>query len=411
MSTDDTVATGTVADPDNGGPRGKRRRPSVSAVSSVIAVLVIVGVLVGVAVHSANQYFVFSPGTAPLVTTNANCKARGGQLEMPDGTPCVHLKVPSDKTHTVVGRLLMVDVEVSQASALDWAAYQLGLLGNNRQLVSVAAYAGDTPTSELGCQDAQQMASANQDAALAALNALHYQVHEKYLGAQIVAVLSGTPAWDAGVKCNDLITAVDGKPVDSAGAFTTLLKPLAPGKTVTLTDHPGGGKAAKEVKVRLVTPPSALVKDGFANRSYLGVAVETMSMPELPFHISVNAGGIGGPSAGLAFTLAILDTLTGGKLTGGHTVAATGTISPNGQVGQVGGVQEKTFAVEKAGAQVFFVPSAEYGQAESVASKRLDVVPVNTLQEAIKILVQRYGGRFPGTSPPGTSRDVQHSAR
>lgn len=364
-------------------------------VSSVVAVLVLVGVLVGIAVHSASQYFLFSPGTAPLVTADASCKMRNGQLELPDGTPCVRLEVPKDKVHKVDGKLLMVDVEVGQANALDWAAYQLGLLGNDQQLESVQAYAGDTPTSELDCQDTQEMASANEDSAIAALRALHYPVPEKLLGAQVEAVLSGTPAWDAGVKCNDLITAVDGKPVNSAATFSTLLKPLAPGTTVTLTDHPGGGKAAKEVKVRLVKPSTQLAQEGFSNRAYLGVVVQTESTPELPFPVSVNAGGIEGPSAGLAFTLAILDVLSAGKVTGGHTVAATGTITPSGQVGPVGGVREKTFAVERAGAQVFFVPSAEYGQAAAVASKRLRVIPVNTLQQVLRILERSYGGQVP----------------
>jgi PDZ domain-containing secreted protein len=384
MNTDETVAG---HDPGERAHLWWRRKP---VLAMAVVVLVAVGVLVGIAVHSAGQYFVFAPGTAPLVTASSNCKPHGGELALPDGTPCVRLVVPRSKVHAVSGRLLMVDVEVSQASPLDWAEYKLGLLGSQRQLVNVVAYAGDTPTSELGCQDTQQMVSANQDAAMAALRALHYPVREKQLGAQIEAVLSGTPAWNAGIKCNDVITAVDGKPVNSATQFVTLLRRLSPGTTVTLTDHRNGAKTAEQVKVRLATPPP-----GLASRAYLGVAVQTMVEPKLPFHVSVNAGGIGGPSAGLAFTLAILDTLTAGDLTGGHTVAATGTISPDGQVGPVGGVQQKTIAVEKAGAQVFFVPAAEYGQAKPVASKRLQVVPVSTLQQALQVLKDRYGGHVP----------------
>ncbi len=257
---------------------------------------------------------------------------------------------PEAKSHSVDGQLFMVDVEVAQAGPLDWAEYELGLLGNSRQLVPVAAYAGTTPTSELGCQDTQEMVSADQDAALAALAALRYKVNEKPLGVQIDTVLGGTPAWKAGLECDDVITAVNGKPVLTAEALTAALKPLDPGDVVSLTDHPASGGPARQVKVRLAPPSAAALADGFNGHAYIGLQVETRVKPVLPFPVSVNAGAIGGPSAGLAFTLAILDALSNGKLTGGHKVAATGTIDPQGDVGEVGGVQEKTVAVENAGA-------------------------------------------------------------
>jgi PDZ domain-containing protein len=128
----------------------------------------------------------------------------------------------------------------------------------------------------------------------------------------------------------------------------------------------------------------------------MGLDVETRVKPELPFPVSVNAGAIGGPSAGLAFTLAILDALSNGKLTGGHKVAATGTIDPEGDVGEVGGVQEKTVAVEQAGARVFFVPKAEYADAQSVAHGSLKIVPVTTLGQVLQVLQHSYGGDLAG---------------
>lgn len=373
--------------------RRRRWRGRMIALSVLAAVLVVVGILTALAVHFASGYFVFSPGNAPLITTSARCRTRQGQLELPDGTPCVRLEVPAARAHNTEGRLLMVDVEVSQASALQWVEFQLGLLSSHLQFVTVASYAGNSPTSELGCQDAQQMTSANQNAALAALNVLHYKVTQVPLGAQVYAVLPNTPAWDAGIRCDDLITAVDGKSVDGVTSFTDALRDLPPGTAVSLTVRPSG-KKEKRVKVRLAAPTRQLEEQGFKNRGYLGVEVENAIRLELPFPVSVDAGAIGGPSAGLAFTLAILDTLSEGHLTGGHTVAATGTISPDGQVGAVGGVAQKTIAVERAGAQVFFVPAAEYGQAHAVASRKLEVVAVTSLQQVLSILQQRYGGKL-----------------
>jgi PDZ domain-containing protein len=386
-------------------PAFRRRNGRLSSWPAFVLALVLVAAVVGIPTaiisHDASAYFVFSPGTAPVITTSNKCRAVQGQLALPDGTPCVHLVVPRGKAHVVDGELMMVDVEVSQASPLDYVEYELGLLGRQRQFVPEVEYTGSAPASEVGCQEDQQMVSADQDAAVTALETLRYRVVEQPLGAQVTEVLGGTPAWDGGVKCNDLITAVNGRAVRTAADFEGVLAPLAPGTTVTLTDHPGSGGPVRRLAVHLGRPPASLVASGFTNRAYLGVAVGTSFKPVLPFPVSVNAGQIGGPSAGLAFTLAILDSLSNGQLTGGHRVAATGTIDTQGDVGDVGGVQEKTVAVEKAGAQVFFVPKDEYQDAKSEAGKDLEVVPVTTLNQVLDILQQRYGGNLSGLANNG----------
>ena len=91
-------------------------------------------------------------------------------------------------------------------------------------------------------------------------------------------------------------------------------------------------------------------------------------------------------------TLGLIDTLAGGHLTGGHTVAATGTIDPLGNVGDVGGVAQKTIAVERAGATVFFVPTPELAAARSKATSSLRVFAVNTLGQVLSDL-EKLGGR------------------
>ena len=369
---------------------------AATAVIGLVAALIAVLVVALVASHEASGYFLFSPGTAPVITSNSKCQLGGdGELALPDGTPCVRLVLPRGKEHDIDGELMMVDVEVGQAGPVDWLEYELGLLGRSRQLYPVAVYAGPTPTSELACQDTQEMVDANEDSALAALAQLHYKVAEDSLGVQVDAVYAGTPAWRAGLKCDDLITAVNGKEVKTAPELTALLGRMGPGTTVTFTDHPANGGRVNEVKVLLASPPESALADGFTGHSYIGVEIESHVKTVLPFTVSINAAGVGGPSAGVAFTLAILDTLSNGKLTGGHRVAATGTISPAGAVGDVGGVQEKTVAVEKAGAQVFFVPQVEYAVAKSVANSNLQVIPVTSLGQVLQILRQRYGGGLP----------------
>ena len=362
----------------------------------LLAAAVVVGIPSAVVSHDAGAYFVFSPGTAPVITASSACKPAHGELALPNGTPCARLVLPKGKAHSVDGKLLMVDVDLSQASPLDYAEYELGLLGRQRQLVPVVAETGSAPASELGCQEDQQMVSADQDAAVAALERLHYRVVEEPLGAEITSVYASSPAWSAGLKCDDLVTAVDGRTIKDTVSFSNLLSSFPPGTVVTLTDRQAGGGRTRYIKVRLSKPPANLVAQGFTAHAFLGVAVDTRFRTKLPFPVSVNAGDIGGPSAGLAFTLAILDALSGGRLTGGHTVAATGTIDAQGDVGDVGGVQEKTAAVEKAGAQIFFVPQIELTVARSVAGKSVQVFGVTTLQQVLGILQGRYGGHLSG---------------
>ena len=395
MTNIEPTVQGLTPSSDNVEPTYRSRWPAVLVIALLLGAAVI-GIPVGIAAHEASAYYVFSPGTAPVITTSARCSAAGGELALPNGEPCVRLVLPHGKAHTVDGQLLMVDVQVAQAGPLDWAEYELGLLGNSRQFVPVAAYAGTTPTSELGCQDTQEMVSADQDAALAALPVLNYKVDEKALGVQIDTVLAGTPAWKAGLQCDDVITAVNGKPVLTAAALTTALQPLQPGDVVSLTDHPASGGPAKEIKVRLARPSVDALADGFGGRAYMGLDVETRVKPVLPFPVSVNAGAIGGPRPASHLPSPSSDALSNGRLTGGHKVAATGTIDPQGDVGQVGGVQEKTVAVEKAGAQVFFVPKAEYADAQSVAHGSLKIVPVTTLGQVLLALQRGYGGDLSG---------------
>ncbi|MFZ0667644.1 MAG: S16 family serine protease, partial [Acidimicrobiales bacterium] len=129
-------------------------------------------------------------------------------------------------------------------------------------------------------------------------------------------------------------------------------------------------------------------------RTIVGI-LEPYNQPgwDYPFKVSVNLNNIGGPSAGLAFTLGLIDRLGGGNLTGGRTIAATGTICPDGSVGQVGGVPQKTVAVENAHASVFLVPEPELGQAQSKANGQIHIRGVNTLQQALNDL-KGLGGKL-----------------
>lgn len=138
----------------------------------------------------------------------------------------------------------------------------------------------------------------------------------------------------------------------------------------------------------------------------LGVQVEDQIGYTYPFPVTIDVTNIGGPSAGLAMTLGVIDELEGGSLTGGKTVAATGTIDDQGNVGDVGGVAQKTIAVENAGATIFMVPPQEYGAAKSKQKKGLQVYAVSTLDQALAVLAAHGGVVPPEPSSNAGSRSA-----
>jgi PDZ domain-containing protein len=112
---------------------------------------------------------------------------------------------------------------------------------------------------------------------------------------------------------------------------------------------------------------------------------------DFPVDVTIDPGTVSGPSAGLAFTLTIIDELTPGSLTGDQKVAVTGTIDLEGNVGEVGGVPQKTAAAVDAGAELMLVPRAEVRQARERAGDGLTVVGVDTIDDALRAL-RRHGG-------------------
>ena len=127
----------------------------------------------------------------------------------------------------------------------------------------------------------------------------------------------------------------------------------------------------------------------------LGVSLADRARYTFPVDIEIDTGQVGGPSAGLAFTLAILDRMTPGSLMGDQRVAVTGTIELDGSVGEVGGVDHKTEAAIREGAKLFLVPPGELELARKTAGNRIRVKAVRTLDEALKALEGAGGTPLP----------------
>ncbi|CAN5597699.1 PDZ domain-containing protein [soil metagenome] len=228
-----------------------------------------------------------------------------------------------------------------------------------------------------------------------AFEKLGYQVPVTGTGSLISGVEPGTPAAEV-LEPGDTIVGVDGQPVRVNEDLTGALVGRAPGDALALTVERAGSRTTEEISITLVERPDQ------PGTPLIGVGIQTRDLSyEFPFPVEIDSGEVGGPSAGLAFTLGLLDRLTPGELTGGAAVAVTGTIEPDGSIGPVGGVVQKTEAVKAAGIELFIVPSAEYDQALAHASDGLRIAKADTLDEALEILGS-VGGNALALGSPGT---------
>jgi Lon-like protease len=326
-----------------------------------------------------------------------------------DATPVApFISVPPDLDSKLSGNILLTDVFVKQLDALSYL--QARYFSSDTQIVpSVELLGPSTPPDQLAPQGFLEMSQAQNQATAAALTHLGYTVSSKDVGALVFGIAPKSPA--AGVlQVSQVITGVNGTPVTGVCSLVTALHGLQPGTKATLSVEQSSVKSSGEFvdgpivsrQITLAAPPKALTDGGCGlgrPTAYLGIDPNTQTAWTFPIKVVVRTQDIGGPSAGLSMTLGIIDKLSGGHLTGGHTIAATGTIDAQGDVGDVGGVAQKTVAVERAGATDFFVPPQEYKAAKSEDTPQLHVYAVSTLDQALKIL-ESLGGTLPANHVP-----------
>ena len=286
--------------------------------------------------------------------------------------------------------ILFVTAYGSKLSALDAL---VGVLDPDVDVLNREEKFGTITPSEQRRLGFQAMASAKQIAEYVALNRLGYDVSIAY-GKLIIERLVCEDAprpLSACLQLNpgDTITAFDGIEIPTLSDLMPIIADYSPGDVVevTITPHKTTDSVTKRIEL-MVSPDDP-------DRTIIGVWPADTRTVDLPFEVDIDTDSIGGPSAGLSFTLALLDELTAGELTGGVKVAATGTIDGDESIGAIGALRQKTVAVKASGATVFLVPSAqtpeELSAARRVAGSKLRIVPVANLTEALKVL-EELGG-------------------
>jgi PDZ domain-containing protein len=206
-------------------------------------------------------------------------------------------------------------------------------------------------------------------------------------GVLVYEVIEGTPASEA-LAAEDVIVAVDGMEVASIEALTGIVGTHQPGDVVELSiatsDESGQLGEPVQVDVELAENPDT-------GGPMVGVRADTFVVAsDLPIDVEITTGEIGGPSAGLAMTLAVLDVLTPGELTGGANVAVTGTIGLDGSIGPIGGIEQKAHAVRRAGIDIFVVPADQVAEIGDVGAD-MTVIGVRTLDDAVTALGELGG--------------------
>lgn len=283
------------------------------------------------------------------------------------------------------GALMLLFVEErSRINAWRWIQASLD---SEIDLVKQKDFAGDADPAQVDAQAVFDMANSQNAAKYVALTRLGYRVSpEKKV--TVLAVIGDEPA--AGVlQPNDVILALNGKSITTPEALINGMKAVHPGARVSIVYQRGEARHTASIV-------TANQKGHAVIGVYLGQPLH------FPVDVRIDTSDIGGPSAGLAMTLSILDELTPGNLTGGKRVAVTGEISPDGTVQQVGGVGQKAVAARHRGASLFIVPMAEVAEARTRAGS-MRVVGVRTLADALKALRAAGGDPLPAVKTARTA--------
>jgi len=248
-------------------------------------------------------------------------------------------------------------------------------------------YPPDKTTEEVKADNARSFLESQSLAQTAALRYLDYPEF-----AYVQQVGTGSPS-EGQLEVQDRILSVDGSAVTDLASLQKVMQPMVPGQVVTVrVERPlvGGKLEELDKKVTLQADPEKKTSQG-----YLGIV--TTERPEAPFqiHNSLETSGIGGPSAGLMFTLGLIDRLTPGDMTGGHFIAGTGTIDLNGTVGPIGGILLKLIAAKDVGASYFLVPAANCEEARTRIPDGLRLAKVGTVTEATAAVAAISKGEVP----------------
>jgi PDZ domain-containing protein len=326
-----------------------RRRGVTVVLGALITALLAVGVMA-----APLPYVVLKPG--PTVNT----------LGTSNGTDVI--KVTDAKTSTSAGQLRLTTVNVQSQVELVWA---ISSWFSDREAVVPRAliYPPNRTEKQVEQQNKQEWTESQLSAVTVALKKLGYPAVP-----YVKSVAAGSAATGL-LKAGDVLVALDGTKITSAGKVTEIVRAKPAGTTFTVEYSRDGTAGSAQITTKASTGDPT---------PRLGIELGARQNP--PFKVAIDLDKIGGPSAGLMFTLGIMDKLLPEDLTGGKIIAGTGTIDDDGNVGPIGGIPQKLVGAKGAGAQLFLVPKDNCAEAVKNAVSGLPMAEVATVDDALAAL-------------------------
>lgn len=260
----------------------------------------------------------------------------------------------------------------SEVTAWDWLLAELDPAVDIFDAADI--YPPDVTAEEIQEENVELMTQSQLGAAVVALRATGIEVPEKVKVGQIIR---NAPAAEA-LEVDDQILSVDGTAIENPEDVRVQLQEHTPGDIVPFTLL----RADEEIEVDVPTgesDPDPLDPEA-PPRTVIGVYLA--SDFDLPYEVTIDAGNVGGPSAGMMFSLAIYDKITPGELTGGKRFAGTGTISSDGTVGGIGGIVQKMYAAERDGVEYFLAPADNCAQVVGRIPGDLEVIRIENFSQA-----------------------------
>ena len=288
--------------------------------------------------------------------------------------PLVH--VPGEKDTDEQGGIYMVDIFVRKANLFE--RIFPGIHSGASLVPAKAVNPVGVSESERIKQSQEEMSQSQQVAAAVALRYLGYKVPVKTTGVEVTAVFPRTPADDK-LDVGDIVVRANGKMVKTTDDLRQAMSAVHPGDTVTFGVRRSGG--LQNVSLKTIESTEG------PKRAVVGVQIDQSATIDLPLDVMIDTGSIGGPSAGLAFALDIVDEL-GKDVDDDKRIVVTGALDLDGRVVAIGGIKQKTIAAREADADLFLVPDDNAADARRYADG-LEVMPVSTFREALSDLTSR----------------------
>jgi Lon-like protease len=305
-----------------------------------------------------------------------------------DGDPVLHIK--DRRTYETSGHLNMTTVRVTGADYRMNLVEAVGgwLMHDSAVVPHSTLYPEDKSAKEVDQQNAEEFSASQESAKVSALHELRIPVSSHII---VGSVVKGGAA-EGKLHAGDLIRAVDGRAVKEPQAVADAVTRHKPGQKVRFSVIPAAKvKAAKKAGKKPSARDTEQITVGTKKSPEDGraiVGIQPAPGHVFPFGIDIKLADVGGPSAGLMFSLGIIDKLTPEDLTGGSFVAGTGTIDDKGKVGAIGGIQMKTVAARAKGARYFLTPADNCEAAAKDRPAGLTLVETSTLHDAMESLKQ-----------------------